>query len=74
AIARLDNLIKSYPNASSVPDALFYLGDSFHKTGQPEKAREYFTRLLEKNPDSPYRIRILQDYPGLAAVSLPTAR
>lgn len=74
AIARLDNLIKSYPNASSVPDALYYLGDSFHKTGQPEKAREYFTRLLEKNPDSPYRIRILQDYPGLAAVSLPTAR
>ena len=58
AVARLENLVKEYPDSTRREDALFYLGSAYGKLGNDEKERTTFNELLARHPDSPYREEI----------------
>ena len=60
AVARLDQLLKEYPESNQTNDALFYLGASYQKTGELDKAKSLFSRLLKKDPQTRYREQINQ--------------
>lgn len=47
----LNTLLQTYPNASQVPDAIYYLGYSFDPD-QPDSARVYYTRVYKDYPTS----------------------
>jgi outer membrane assembly lipoprotein YfiO len=55
AIARLETLLKEYPDSDRVEDALFYLGSSYQKTGNDERFKSLFSQLIQKNPKTRYR-------------------
>ncbi|MGH7583520.1 MAG: tetratricopeptide repeat protein [Gemmatimonadales bacterium] len=48
----LNTLLKTYPTAAQVPDAVYYLGYSFDPD-QPDSARIYYNRVWNSYPDSP---------------------
>ena len=52
AVGRFVPLLKTYPDYKGEPDVLFYAGMSYKNLGEKEKAREYFTRLIEKYPNN----------------------
>jgi tol-pal system protein YbgF len=44
-------LIQIHPNHERVPDALYFIGESF--TAQPDSASQYFSRVIRDHPSSP---------------------
>jgi outer membrane protein assembly factor BamD len=54
AIGRLEGLLATYPDYKKSEKVLLNLGLSYKMAGNPEKAREYFHKLVEKYPNSPY--------------------
>lgn len=54
AIGRLEGLLASYPDYKKSEKVLLKVGLSYKMTGNSEKAREYFSRLVENYPNSPY--------------------
>ncbi len=50
AAQRFKGLIHNYPDSKKEPDALYYLGLSYEKTGQRENALNVLTSLIEKFP------------------------
>jgi len=52
AIGRLEDLLKNYPEYQGEAAVLFYIGMSYKHLGEDEKAREYFTRLIETYPNN----------------------
>ncbi|MBI3595203.1 MAG: outer membrane protein assembly factor BamD [Nitrospirae bacterium] len=58
AIARLESLLKEYPDSGKAEDALFYLGASYQKSGNSEKYKSLFGELIQKNPKTRYREQI----------------
>jgi outer membrane protein assembly factor BamD len=52
AIGRFVGLLKKYPDYKGEADVLYYTGMSYKNIGEKEKAREYFTRLIEKYPNN----------------------
>ncbi|EON76724.1 hypothetical protein ADIS_2783 [Lunatimonas lonarensis] len=59
AIRAFENFIRSYPNASQVPEAQFFIGDSYFRLGDKNKALEYFY-LAEKTPEASLKNRSIQ--------------
>lgn len=54
AIDRFLNVIEYYPNNNNVPAALYYVVAGYKRTGQKDKAQEYYAILKEKYPDKTY--------------------
>jgi outer membrane protein assembly factor BamD len=52
AIGRFVGLLKKYPDYKGEADVLYYTGMSYKNLGEKEKAKEYFTRLIEKYPNN----------------------
>jgi outer membrane protein assembly factor BamD len=52
AIGRFEGLLKKFPDYKEESEVLFYTGVSYKKLNQQEKAKEYFTRLIEKYPNN----------------------
>jgi len=50
AILRFINIIETYPDSEKEPDALYYIGVSYKKLGQSEKAAATLNSLIEKYP------------------------
>ncbi len=47
AISSLTSFISTYPLSSKRAQALFYLGDSYNRTGKPEQALDSYKRVME---------------------------
>ncbi|MBI1819895.1 MAG: outer membrane protein assembly factor BamD [Nitrospirae bacterium] len=67
AVARLDGVLKNYPESEKTNDSLFYLGFSYEKQGNSDKAKTLFAQLLKKDPKTKYREQIVRLYPLLAS-------
>ena len=65
ALARMNQILKDYPESNKTSDVLFYLGASYQKTGELEKAKDLFSQLLKKDPHTRYREQINQLFPSL---------
>lgn len=52
AIEAFKLYLTKYPDSSYVPNAMFYLGESFYKTRKYQQAMENYRRLLMKYPES----------------------
>ena len=50
AILRFNNILKIYPGSANEPDALYYIGLSYKKMGQKDKAEIALNSLIEKYP------------------------
>jgi tol-pal system protein YbgF len=48
----LRQLLQSYPTSERVPDALYFLGQSF-AAESPDSAAAYYRQVLERYPQSP---------------------
>lgn len=49
---RFHGLLKEFPEYKKEADVLYHIAMSYKKLGEKEKAKEYFTRLIEKYPDN----------------------
>lgn len=47
ALTALDNYVRDYPDGSKVPQAFFYIAESYKALGQKEKACEYYSKVAE---------------------------
>lgn len=54
AKARLEAVVKLYPEVDTLDEALFYLGKSHMKLGEMDLARKVFTHLVGIYPDSKF--------------------
>ncbi len=54
AKARLEAMVKSYPEVETLDEALFYLGKSHLKLGETDVAARVFTDLVQNYPDSEF--------------------
>jgi len=52
AIARLEGLLKKYPDYHREDNTLLILGQSYKSLRMDEKANEFFNKLIEKYPKS----------------------
>jgi len=52
AIDRLDGLLKKYPDYKREDNTLLILGKSYKALKMDEKAKEFFTKVIEKYPTS----------------------
>jgi len=50
AIGRFEGLLKNYPDSKKEPETLYYLGLSYEKLGERQKAIDILTVLIEKFP------------------------
>jgi outer membrane protein assembly factor BamD len=50
AVLRLNNILHSYPDSDSEPDALYYMGVSYKNLGEQDKAVAALNSLIEKYP------------------------
>jgi tol-pal system protein YbgF len=48
----LREMLRSYPTSSRVPDALYFIGQSF-AAENPDSAGAYYTQVVDKHPTSP---------------------
>ncbi len=53
----LETLLENYPNSPLVPDALYRRGGILFLEGQVEKAQQDWQSLIERYPDSRYRVQ-----------------
>jgi TolA-binding protein len=76
AINRFNELVQEYPQAAEVPDALYWLGETYWLANRREDSRQAFVRLLETTPnyrksdDAKYRLGVIYEQLG----DLPEAR
>lgn len=54
AKARLEDIVKLYPETNTLDEALFYLGRSHQELGERDAARRVFMELIENYPDSSF--------------------
>ncbi len=54
AKARLEGIVKLYPNVDILDETLFYLGRSHLEIGERDAARRVFMELIENYPDSSF--------------------
>jgi outer membrane protein assembly factor BamD len=54
AVARVEYAIKNYRGSGLEPEALVLLGETYLKQKETDKAREVFSSILTKHPDSPF--------------------
>lgn len=47
ALVALDKYIKDYPSGAKVPQAFFYIAESYKALGQKEKACDYYAKVVE---------------------------
>jgi len=53
AILTFTDMIRKYPKDENVKNALFNIGISYKKQGNPEKAASFFNKVLKMLPESP---------------------
>lgn len=51
-ISRLKGMLASYPGTSAEPEALLLLGETYLKADDTESARQTFTELVQRYPES----------------------
>lgn len=51
AISAFDQLVQEHPRAAEVPDALYWLGETYWLANRREDSRQAFVRLLDLSPD-----------------------
>lgn len=54
AIARLEGILKDFPDFRKEPEVLYMAALSYNSLGEKEKARQYMDLLASKYPDSSY--------------------
>ncbi|WP_209332590.1 tetratricopeptide repeat protein [Lunatimonas salinarum] len=59
AIRAFENFIRSYPNATQLSEAQFFIGDSYFRIGDRNKALEYFYQV-EKTQEISLKNRAIQ--------------
>ncbi len=52
AINRFEEILRTYPDYQGEAELFFYIGMSYKKLGQKDKALEYLKRLIEKHPNN----------------------
>ena len=52
AVSSLNSFLRSYPKGGKAPQAYFYLGESYQKTGKPELALDAFLKVMETGEGS----------------------
>lgn len=53
----LETLLEDYPHSALVPDVLYRKGGILLLEGETEKARQDWQQLVERYPESPYRVQ-----------------
>ena len=53
AISTLEAMVEKHPESQHIPEALYHLGLSHARRGDPDKARAYLEKLLRDHADSP---------------------
>lgn len=66
AAASLKSYIEKYPEGSSVPQALFYLGETFRQTGQTQNACDCYSRAVASSAGAVREMSLLR-YSELSA-------
>ncbi len=70
AINQFNQLVQEYPQAPEVPDALYWLGETYWLANRREDSRQSFVRLLEAHPgyrksdDAKYRLGVIYEQLG----------
>ena len=54
AIDRLQEVIDHHPDFSRMDEVLYLMGEAHAKLNKPEKAEEYYNKLLKDYPESEY--------------------
>ena len=70
AIARFEDALKAFPDASRRDEVLYYLGKSYMEAGQKPKAFEAYQRLVKEFPSSPYVTKVPRDMPPVQFASV----
>ncbi|MFX4228293.1 MAG: tetratricopeptide repeat protein [Porticoccaceae bacterium] len=70
AISAFDQLAQEHPQAAEVPDALYWLGETYWLANRREDSRQAFVRLLDLSPDyrksddAKYRLGVIYEQLG----------
>ena len=72
AKARLEAMVKIYPEVDTLDEALFYLGKSHLKLGETDVARGVFTDLVQNYPDSKFSDKAKGELQELPEEELPS--
>ena len=76
AIEAFGQLVEDYPQSPEVPDALYWLGETYWLANRREDSRQVFVQLLDAHPnyrksgDAKYRLAVIYEQMG----DLPSAR
>ncbi|MGE4131074.1 MAG: tetratricopeptide repeat protein [Bdellovibrionales bacterium] len=54
AVQLYEWFLRDFPKDKKVDQALFFLGYNYFELNQPEKGKDYYTRLTKEHPRSPY--------------------
>ncbi len=66
ALVSLDNYVKDYPQGVKVPQALFYIAESYKALGQKEKACEYYSKVAGMADDGSFAEIAILNYAGIS--------
>lgn len=66
-IARLDEVLKKYPETSLRDMALFWLARAHYKSGHPQEAARFMSQFTREYPDSPLKATVEEGLLALAA-------
>jgi outer membrane protein assembly factor BamD len=72
AKARLEAMVKLYPEVDAFDEALFYLGKSHLKLGETDLARKVFTDLVGSYPDSKFSDEAKEELKELPEEEFPS--
>jgi outer membrane protein assembly factor BamD len=69
AVRRFEAVAANYPEASAVPEAIYYAALAYQKIGAGDLAEEKFRALLKKHPENPFSAtaKNILDNPNLLA-------
>ncbi|MBI3651932.1 MAG: outer membrane protein assembly factor BamD [Acidobacteria bacterium] len=51
---RLQEILDTYPNFSRVDEVFYWMGEAHVKLNEPDKAQEFYHKLLKEFPDSEF--------------------
>ena len=51
AVASLQKFVEDFPGGENVPQALYYIGESYKSLGEKEKARDAYRKSVDASPD-----------------------
>jgi TolA-binding protein len=57
-IKHFTQMVQTYPKHPDIVDTLFYLGQSYEKKGDAERAKGFFKKILSMESDEDASIRI----------------